>query len=26
VQMIAIDKGRKLPASDPRKHGSAKAE
>lgn len=26
VQMIAFDKGRKLPASDPRKHGSAKAE
>lgn len=26
VQMIAIDKGRKLPASDPRKHGSARAE
>jgi len=26
VQMIAIEKGRKLPASDPRKHGSAKAE
>ena len=26
VQMIAIAKGRKLPASDPRKHGSAKAE
>lgn len=26
VQMIAIENGRKLPASDPRKHGSAKAE
>ena len=26
VQMLAIDKGRVLPASDPRKHGSAKAE
>jgi gamma-glutamyltranspeptidase/glutathione hydrolase len=26
VQMIAIENGRKLPASDPRKHGSARAE
>ncbi|MFO0567468.1 MAG: gamma-glutamyltransferase [Polyangiaceae bacterium] len=26
AQMIAIENGRKLPASDPRKHGSAKAE
>jgi len=26
VQMIAVERGRKLPASDPRKHGSARAE
>jgi gamma-glutamyltranspeptidase/glutathione hydrolase len=26
VQMIAVERGRKLPASDPRKHGSALAE
>jgi gamma-glutamyltranspeptidase / glutathione hydrolase len=26
IQMIAFENGRKLPASDPRKHGSARAE
>jgi gamma-glutamyltranspeptidase/glutathione hydrolase len=26
VQLIALEKGRKLPAADPRKHGSARAE